>query len=185
MRQARPDDEHQVTAAALPEPVYEPGSEARPPLEPVPGPTGGPRGVSRCVPCAAVGCSLSLTVAAVASALPGARDQARVFLRESSVPERTVFDVVLCMEEACKNAIRFSGTDRDIDVTLGVSATDVLLVIRDHGAGFEPGYIDVSRTPDPFEQHGRGLFLLHYLMDDVRIERDRGAVVSARLRIAG
>jgi len=170
-------------AAALPD--YEPEPEARPPLEPVSSTPAAPHATPRCDPCAAAGCSLRFAVAAAASALPAARDQARVFLRGFALPERTVFDVVLCLEEACKNAIRFSGTDRDIDVTLGVSGGVVHLVIRDHGAGFEPAPIDVSHKPDPFAQHGRGLFLLHSLMDDVRIERDRGAVVIARLRLAG
>jgi anti-sigma regulatory factor (Ser/Thr protein kinase) len=172
-------------AAALPDPDYEPEPEARPPLEPVSSTRAEPRAAPQCDPCGAAGCSLRFAVTAAASALPAARDQARVFLREFALPERAVFDVVLCLEEACKNAIRFSGSERDIDVTLGVSASAVHLVIRDHGHGFEPAPVDVSHKPDPFAQHGRGLFLLHSLMDDVRIERDRGAVVIARLRLAG
>ncbi len=188
-----------MNAAALPEPISDPEPEARRPLEPVRGSAADPhagapdslkaapdaRQAAPCDPCAAGGCSLRFAVTAAASALPAARARARVFLRGFAVPERIVFDVVLCMEEACKNAIRFSGTDRDIDVTVGVSGSVVHLVIRDHWAGFEPAPVDVSHKPDPLEQHGRGLFLLHSLMDDVRVERDRGAVVIARLRIAG
>ena len=184
MRQVKHDEEHPLTTAALPEPVSEPGRDPRRVPAPVRDAARGPQGGRRTTPRAGSGCALSLSVAAAASALPVARDQAHVFLRGFSVPERTVFDVVLCMQEVCKNAIRFSGTDRDIDVTVGVSSTHVHLVIRDHGAGFEPRPVDVSSQPDPFVQHGRGLFLLHSLMDDVRIERDGGAVVIARLRIA-
>jgi len=182
MRQATSETRPETTMTALPEPTPEP--EAPRSLRPVPDPGPAARSSGREARCQG-GCTLSLSVAPQASALPAARDKVRVFLRGFAVPERDVFDVVLCMEEACKNAIRFSGSERDIDVTLGVSRADVHLVIRDHGSGFEPRPVDVSHKPDPFEQHGRGLFLLHALMDDVRIRRDRGAIVTARRHIAG
>ena len=65
--------------------------------------------------------TLHLALTPVASALGPARDSARMFLRGFDVPEATVFDIVLSLEEACKNAIRFSGSQRDIDVTVAVS----------------------------------------------------------------
>ena len=126
------------------------------------------------------GRDLRLEVDPVSSALAAARDSVRAFLRYVEVPENTVFDVVLSFEEACKNAIRFSGSDRAIEVTVALHAGEVRLVIRDHGVGFEPRRIDVSRTPDPFDTQGRGLFLMSCLMDDVQIDCDRGAIVSAR-----
>jgi anti-sigma regulatory factor (Ser/Thr protein kinase) len=181
MRHSNDDEDRSMTAAARPEPIDEPDAQ-RPSVPLRDAARRPPRGLLRTP---GSGCALSLSVAAVASSLPTARDQARLFLRGFSVPERAVFDVVLCMEEACGNAIRYGGTDRDIDVTVVVSTTHVQLVIRDHGVGFEPWPVDVSHKPDPLAQHGRGLYLLHALMDDVRIERDGGAVVIARLRIAG
>ncbi len=133
-------------------------------------------------------CALSLTVTPVLAALGPAREQARVFLRGFDLPEPAVFDVVLCLEEACKNAIRFSGSERDIDVTVAVSRREVErevdLVVRDHGVGFEPAEIDRAVPPDPLDTQGRGLFLLNCLMDDVRIARDRGAIVIARKAVA-
>jgi anti-sigma regulatory factor (Ser/Thr protein kinase) len=128
--------------------------------------------------------ALSLAVSPVTSALAAARDTVRAFLRGFSVPERTVFDVVLSLEEACKNAIRFSGSDCAIDVTVAMHADEVRLVIRDHGVGFEPRHIDVSRPPDPLDPQGRGLFLMSCLMDDVRIDCDQGAIVSASKTVA-
>jgi anti-sigma regulatory factor (Ser/Thr protein kinase) len=124
--------------------------------------------------------ALHLALTPVASALGPARDSARVFLRGFDVPEQTVFDIVLSLEEACKNAIRFSGSQRDIDVTVAVTSREVRLVIRDHGVGFMPPHIDISSTPDLSDTQGRGLFLIHALMDDVRIACDDGAIVTAR-----
>jgi len=134
--------------------------------------------------CLAGRCALSLAVQPILSALGPARERVRTFLRGFDLPERAVFDVVLCLEEACKNAIRFSGSERDIDVTVAVTPREVGLVVRDHGVGFEPGPVDPAVPPDPLDTQGRGLFLLHCLMDDVRIARDRGAVVTARRAVA-
>ena len=124
--------------------------------------------------------ALHIALTPLASALGPARDSARLFLRGFDVPEQTVFDIVLSLEEACKNAIRFSGSQRDIDVTVAVTSREVRLVIRDHGVGFKPPDIDISATPDLSDPRGRGLFLIHALMDDVRIACDDGAIVTAR-----
>jgi len=126
------------------------------------------------------GCDLCLAIDPVASALVGARDLVRSFLRGFDLPEHTVFDVVLSLQEACKNAVRFSGSDRPIEVTVTMRAGEVAFVIRDHGVGFTPRPVDGSTVPDPGDPQGRGLFLMSCLMDDVEISRDRGAVVRAR-----
>jgi anti-sigma regulatory factor (Ser/Thr protein kinase) len=128
--------------------------------------------------------SLHLTVSPAASALAATRARVRTFLRGSDVPEHVVFDVVLTLDEACKNAIRFSGSARKIDITVALDVNGVCLVVRDHGVGFEPHEIDVSTPPDLLEPRGRGLFLMACLMDDLRIGRDRGAIVTARRTVA-
>ena len=154
------------------------------PADEAPPPGGGPSSPLPRRHCLAGRCALSLAVTPALSALGPARDQTRTFLRGFDLPEPAVFDVVLCLEEACKNAIRFSGSERDIDVTVAVSKREVDLVVRDHGVGFEPAAIDPAVPPDPLDTSGRGLFLLNSLMDEVRIARDRGAVVTARKAVA-
>ena len=128
--------------------------------------------------------TLNLTVNPAASALAAARSRVRTFLRDFDVPEAAVFDVVLTLDEACKNAIRFSGSRRKIDITVALDTDGVCLVVRDHGVGVAPGRIDVSTTPDPLDPKGRGLFLMACLMDDVRIVCDQGAIVTARKAVA-
>ena len=128
--------------------------------------------------------SLTLTLNPATSALGGARSRLRDFLRDLDVPERAVFDVVLAFEEACKNAIRFSGSSRTINVRVALDAKGVCLVVRDHGVGFRPRKVDPSRPPDPTDPQGRGLFLMTCLMDDVRIDSDHGAIVTARKVVA-
>jgi anti-sigma regulatory factor (Ser/Thr protein kinase) len=130
------------------------------------------------------GATLSLAVSPTTAALVTARDRVRAFLRGCDVPERAVFDVVLSVEEACKNAIRFSGSGRDIDVTVAMTDGEVRLVVRDYGVGFEPRRIDVSRPPDTLNSRGRGLFLMTCLMDDLRIVCDHGVILTARKTVA-
>jgi len=58
----------------------------------------------------------------------------------------------------------------------------VLIVVRDPGPGFNP-----KRVPDPtvgehlYENHGRGIYLINHLMDEVRFKR-RGAEIHMRAR---
>ena len=107
-----------------------------------------------------------------------------MFLRGFDLPEPAVFDVVLCLEEACKNAIRFSGSERDIDVTVAVSRARSTSSCATTASVSSRAEIDRSVPPDPLDTQGRGLFLLNCLMDDVRIARDRGAIVTARKAVA-
>ena len=56
---------------------------------------------------------------------------------------------------------------------LGPHAHGVLIVVRDPGPGF-----DVSKLPDPcaseniFASHGRGIYLINQLMDEVRFHKN-------------
>jgi anti-sigma regulatory factor (Ser/Thr protein kinase) len=52
----------------------------------------------------------------------------------------------------------------------------LIITVRDHGQPFTP---PTPTLPDPaaFAEHGRGLFLMQQLMDDVRFSRDDGTVV--------
>ncbi len=57
----------------------------------------------------------------------------------------------------------------------------MLIVVKDAGSGFDP-----SQLPNPvigenlLATHGRGIFLINQLMDDVRISSDRGTSIYMR-----
>ena len=84
-------------------------------------------------------------------------------------------DVELSLSEALANAVRH-GCKNDPDKTVQcVVACDeehgMLILVRDPGPGFDP-----SQLPSPlvgqnvFSTHGRGIFLINQLMDDVQFE---------------
>lgn len=110
------------------------------------------------------------------SALPTARRQLGAFLRDLDLERDVVEAVLLCVQEACKNAVRFSGNSRGIDLLVTLDGEAVRAVVRDYGEGFD--HSRVSREPpDPLCNSGRGLFLIHALMDSVEIHAHAGTEV--------
>ena len=83
------------------------------------------------------------------------------------------FEIELALQEALANAIRHGchgDPTRSVECRVTYESTgDVLIVVRDPGPGF-----DLTRVANPLEDanllraSGRGLFLIHQLMDDVR-----------------
>ena len=86
-------------------------------------------------------------------------------------------DVVVCVDEACTNAIRHSGAGEDIEITLQFDSDRLSASVRDHGQGFDTSSFDPHRTPDLTAEHGRGLFIIAALMDEVKLDVDGGLEV--------
>jgi serine/threonine-protein kinase RsbW len=110
------------------------------------------------------------------SVLPGARHQLSEFLRELHLERDIVDSVLLCVQEACKNAIRFSGSSRGIDLSVTLEDGALYTVVRDYGGGFDPSR-QTDDAPDPLLDSGRGLFLIRALMDRVEILGSAGTEV--------
>jgi len=96
--------------------------------------------------------------------------------------------VELALRGALNNAVvHASGGDPKKKVTVCCLCTEdkgMLLVVRDAGPGFDP-----SQVPDPttaeniYASHGRGVFLIRQLMDEVHYEEgDRQVVIKKASR---
>lgn len=75
------------------------------------------------------------------------------------------------VSEALANAMIY-GNDRDaakrVRVEVELSPEQVAVVVRDEGAGFDPGAIPDPTLPENLEEPGgRGIFLIRELMDEV------------------
>jgi len=91
----------------------------------------------------------------------------------------------LALREALANAIVHGNcNDRAKEVRVSVAVrrdAGMLIIVKDTGSGFDP-----SRLPNPTEDqnllatHGRGIFLIKCLMDDVRFSFDRGTSIYMR-----
>lgn len=122
--------------------------------------------------------SLPLDVAVLA----GMRQRLRDVFGEWGLRRQVRDTVLLCIQEACKNAIRFSGSPKGIDVTVGLERDAVRAVVRDYGEGFF--YAGSPERPEPLAPSGRGLFLINALMDSVHITQSTGMQVSMVKQLA-
>jgi len=98
------------------------------------------------------------------------RQRLTEFLVACAVSERERADLLLAAEEALVNAFMHSG---DIEGPIVVEAIcrdqRAVITVTDRGCGFDSGHRDVHAVPDLFRPCGRGLFLIHALMDRVEV----------------
>ncbi len=85
-------------------------------------------------------------------------------------------EVETALREALANAVRHGcAGDASKTVQCSVScdrARGMLIVVRDPGVGFDPSQIPSPITGQHlFSSHGRGIYLINQLMDEVKFER--------------
>jgi anti-sigma regulatory factor (Ser/Thr protein kinase) len=120
------------------------------------------------------------------SSAPTMRRALRAYLRQRSVDERAVRDVMLAAAEALNNAILHAGAaNAPILVSALVHDGRASIEIRDAGSGFEARGVDASRCPGGDSSRGRGLFLIHSVMDELRVESDSGGTTVRMVRLVG
>jgi len=97
-----------------------------------------------------------------------------------------IAQVHLALDEALSNAIRHGcKNDPTKEVQCLVSfdeAGEIVIVVRDPGAGFDPSTVPDPRTPENLlKPGGRGVFLINRMMDTVEFS-DEGRQVAMRKR---
>jgi serine/threonine-protein kinase RsbW len=99
------------------------------------------------------------------------------------VSGEVIADVLVACDEALINAFMHSGdVEGHIEVCADVRDHRILLTVRDHGCGFDLGTRDVVDIPDPLLTRGRGLFLIHALMDEVDIRSGAGGTLVGMVK---
>ena len=94
-------------------------------------------------------------------------------------------NIDLALREALANAIvhgNRSNPDKAVRICVAVQPDcGILIIVKDTGIGFGP-----SQLPNPvvgqnlLAEHGRGIFLVNQLMDDVRFTFDGGTSIHMR-----
>ena len=96
-------------------------------------------------------------------------------LERMKIDESIKFDIRLAVEEAVRNAMEHGNRDNpDLKVIIAyrIDAKKIEVEVEDSGPGF-----DVSKVPDPrndanlMKKGGRGVFLIHKLMDRVEYNK--------------
>jgi len=97
------------------------------------------------------------------------------FLREQGLHAQDVGGCELALVEACNNAILYTPAEEralPIEVQIFCQRRRVELQISDHTAGFD--WPATLQLPDADVEHGRGLFIIDSLMDEVFYLRSAG-----------
>jgi serine/threonine-protein kinase RsbW len=92
-------------------------------------------------------------------------------------------EIEIALREALANAIVHGNHEdpgKQVYVRCRCGTDEVALVIRDEGQGYDIGGLPDPTAPENISSsHGRGIFLMKNLMDEVRFERG-GAIVYMR-----
>jgi anti-sigma regulatory factor (Ser/Thr protein kinase) len=116
--------------------------------------------------------SLRLKFAADTSQLAAMREAVRDYLLEGNVPEMEAELMVLALDEACTNIIRYAygGCSRRlIRLSIDGLPRHVRCVLRDYGASCDPAKIR-SRDLADFRPGGLGVRIMHNAFDQVLFE---------------
>ena len=120
---------------------------------------------------------LNLSLAPEPSRLLRSRERIRDYVALHCGDQTVVNDVVLAIQEACTNAIRHSGVNDDIEISIGFKGRDLRATVKDRGRGFEVASFDRDALPDSLLDHGRGLFLMSRLCDHMDLRCKGGLEV--------
>lgn len=92
-------------------------------------------------------------------------------LKKLDADESLLFDVRLCVEEALINAIKHGNKmDEKLNVYVDykINGNKLVITIQDEGNGFDYKNLqDPTKENNLFKDSGRGVFLIHHLMDEV------------------
>ncbi len=94
------------------------------------------------------------------------------YLAANHIEGPAVPQIVLCADEAFINAVDHAAGSL-IDVVADVRDDELTLEVTDGGPGFDAAHLDHDALPDLLGEHGRGLFLIRQLMDDLQILSDK------------
>ena len=96
-------------------------------------------------------------------------------LVDNNVSKSNIFDIRLSVEESVINAIEY-GNKKDpkltVDIEFSINKKEFEVSIEDQGRGF-----DYKALPDPTKEenilrfHGRGIYLIHSLMDKIEYNK--------------
>jgi serine/threonine-protein kinase RsbW len=111
-------------------------------------------------------------------------DKLMLFITKSRCAPGNETDIEIALREALANAV-IHGNHEDPRKQVHVSCRceaeeEVSIVVRDEGRGFDDRVVPDPTAPGAIESsHGRGIYLMKALMDEVRFEQS-GAVVHMR-----
>ncbi|HXM08583.1 MAG TPA: ATP-binding protein [Terriglobales bacterium] len=120
---------------------------------------------------------LSITLAADRDAVDPVVRSVMNVVRETNCAPGREDDIELALTEALANAVVHGAkSDPSKIVECDVACDDkhgILIVVRDPGPGFDPSKIaDPCQGENIYSNHGRGIYLINQLMDEVKFHKN-------------
>jgi serine/threonine-protein kinase RsbW len=118
---------------------------------------------------------LDRSLPADAEAIASVVDDISETLTRLDVPEQKRLEVGLAVQEALANAVVHGcGNDPSKQIRCRLRTDEhsrIVIIVTDPGPGFNPGQIsDPKRNENLHADHGRGVYLIRQLMDEVHFE---------------
>jgi serine/threonine-protein kinase RsbW len=116
---------------------------------------------------------------------------AEASLKHLGASEETAENAALAVREAVANGVLHGNrleAGRRVVIDLRLFVDEVVITVTDEGGGFDPDQVPDPLAPENLlKPSGRGIFLMHQLMDDVEFRFNgaagRGTVVTLRKRL--
>lgn len=119
---------------------------------------------------------LNMSIPAEQNAIATIADAVAERLRGLSLAEEKQFEIGLAVQEALANAVVHGcNNDASKTVTCSMMSDDngrILIAVSDPGPGFDAGSLADPKLQENLQaDHGRGIYLIRELMDEVKFER--------------
>jgi serine/threonine-protein kinase RsbW len=119
---------------------------------------------------------LDRSMPADAEAIATVVDAISEILAQLEIPEQKRLEVALAVQEALANAVVHGcGNDPSKQVRCRMKSDPqgrIVITVTDPGPGFSPDLLsDPKRRENLHADHGRGVYLIHQLMDEVHFQR--------------
>ena len=119
---------------------------------------------------------LNLGFPADTEAIAAVTDAISATLVQLLVPDEKRLEIELAVQEALVNAVVHGcQSDRSKEVRCRLQSDPqgrIVVIITDPGPGFNPDVVaDPKRPENVFADHGRGVYLIRQLMDEVHFEK--------------
>jgi serine/threonine-protein kinase RsbW len=98
------------------------------------------------------------------------------------VTPECIEDIRLAVSEACTNVIVHAGSDDEYEVVARADGHRCYITVKNSGNGFDAGSLD-GVMPSPRSARGRGVAIMHAVMDRVELaSRPRAGTVVRLVR---
>ena len=120
--------------------------------------------------------ALELRIPGEVNAIASAADSIADKLSQLQVPEEKRLEILLAVQEALANAVTHgceNDASKEVRCRLEQYANGrILIVVSDPGPGYSQPPVDPKHGDRLYHDHGRGVYLIRQLMDDVSLEHN-------------